>query len=164
LGSSVPSCCRVDTQAQWYVTTNLCFHCPQHLPIEPPHAIYTVVSLSHPYIPRLICSLPSLEDLTVADLVGTNFDDDTPFQPATSPPLTGTLTVVWSVRLEHLVTRLLSLPNGIHFRKFKFLWEAEPDVRWVMALVDACSDTLEHIDLEARVDGESRNPWNSTIR
>ena len=57
--------------------------------------------------------------------------------------------------MESLVTRLLGLPNGIRFRKFKFVWDTAEDVQWVMALVEACSDTLEHVDLEPRVDGKS---------
>ena len=56
--------------------------------------------------------------------------------------------------MDRLVTRLLDLPNGIHFLKFRFLWDVKSGVQWVMALVEACSDSLEHIDLETRVDGK----------
>ena len=84
-------------------------------------------------------------------------DDNIVFKPSTSPPLTGTLEVTPSPGMERLVTRLLGLPNGIHFRKFKFSWKLETDVRWMMALVEACSDTLEHIDLESQVYGKSHH-------
>ena len=104
----------------------------------------------------LICFLPNLEDLTVTNLSVT-VDDSIVFKPSTSPPLTGTLKVTWSQEMEGLVTRLLGLPNGIHFRKFKFSWNLEIDVRWMMALVEACSDTLEHIDLESQVYGKSHH-------
>ena len=66
--------------------------------------------------------------------------------------------------MEHFVAQFLSLPNGIHFRKFRLLWDAEKDVRWVMALVEACSDTLEHVDLEPQVDGKSRHSSPSAVR
>ena len=86
-------------------------------------------------------------------------DDNTVFKPSASPPLTGTLEITWTTGVEGLVTRLLDLPSGIHFRKFKLLWntDMETDLRWVMALVEACSDTLEHIDLESQVDGMSHH-------
>ena len=85
--------------------------------------------------------------------------DDTVFKPSASPPLSGTLEITWTEGVEGLVTQLLDLPSGIHFRKFKFLWnmDMETDVRWVMALVEACSNTLEHIDLESRVGGTSHH-------
>ena len=85
-------------------------------------------------------------------------DDNSVFNPSTSPPLTGTLEVSEPRGMNRLVTQLLGLPSGIHFRKFKLLWNLETDLQWVTKLAEACSDTLEHIDLESQVDGMSRHP------
>ena len=146
------------------MTPNLCFSYLQHPLIEPLHEFYAVFSLSHPDIPTFLCSLPNLKDLTVTDFAGMNSNDNIAFQPATLPPLAGTLTVVRYARLERLVTQWLGLPNSIHFRKFKFLWETGPHVRWVMPLVEACSDTLEHIDLEPQVGSKSYQSSSSAVR
>ena len=127
--------------------------------LEFPHEICAVFSLSQFYISTLVYYLPNLEDLTARNLGMSVGDDAVVFQASTSPPFTGTLTISSSRRIDRLVTRLLSLPNGIHFRKFKFLWEVETDVQWVMDLVEACSDTLEHFDLEPRVKGRLHYPW-----
>ena len=143
------------------MTADLRFCSIQH-PSVSPYAVYAVFSPSKPYVPTIICSLPNLQDLTVTAL-RMSFNNDAIFQPLTSPPLTGTLTIACSQRMEHLVARLLSLPNGIHFRKFKFLWDAEKDVRWVMALVEACSDTLKHIDLQPHEDGKSHHSSSSAV-
>ena len=106
--------------------------------------------------------LPNLEDLAITNF-GMSLDEDFFFQSSTSP-LTGTLTVTWPLRMECLVTKLLALPNGIHFRKFKFSWDMESNVRWVMDLVEACSDTLEHVDIEPSVDRKLHNPSVFAVR
>ena len=41
--------------------------------------------------------------------------------------------------------------------------EKVSDVRWVMDLVEACSDTLEHIDLEPQLDGKSHYSSSSSV-
>ena len=98
------------------------------------------------------------------DFTITNKDDNTAFRPLASPPLTGTLTISLPRTVERLVTWLLELPNGIHFRKFRFRWGWTKDVERVMDLVHACSSTLEHVDFEHQVDGELRHPSVSIVR
>lgn len=97
--------------------------------------------------------------------IATKDDDNAVFQLLTSPPLTGTLAISRSHK-EHLVAWLLDLPNGLCFQKFEFLWRGETDGQWVTALVEACSDTLEHVDLcsQVTVRGKLHHPSASTIR
>ena len=105
----------------------------------------------------LVCSLPLLEDLAVIDhthidgLGGSDWYQDG-FQPSTSPALTGTLELNLKRRMEPTARLLLDLPNGLHFRKLVCRWEIEENVLWTRALVEACSDTLERVDLQV---------WNS---
>jgi hypothetical protein len=77
-------------------------------------------------------------------------DDDASivFQPPTSPPLTGTLELYLHEGMEYAIYRLLEVPSGVHFRKLDFKWYFEEDLRCIMALVEACSDTLEYIEIE----------------
>ena len=37
------------------------------------------------------------------------------------------------------------------------------DVQWLTALVEACSDTLENVDIEYRAEGELRYPSASPV-
>ena len=135
--------------------------------LESPGVVLAAPLLSSLGIPALICSLPHLEDLTMTSFTVAEVaeDDKTTFQPSTSPPLTGTLTISRSRRINHLVTRLLDLPNGVRFRKLQFQWDIEGDVQWVAALVGACSDTLEHVDFsESRTPSESYRSLAPTVR
>ena len=100
-----------------------------------------------------VSSLPLLEDLAMIDhthvdgLGGSDWCWDG-FRPSTSPVLTGTLELNLKRRMEPTVRLLLSLSNGLHFRKLRCRWEIEENVLWTKALVEACSDTLECVDLQ----------------
>ena len=107
----------------------------------------TSAFIRHSQIIDLIHYLPLLEDLT---LVGYDREDDEP-QPinsSTPPPLTGTLWLCLLRGISRTVDRLLGLPNGIRFRKLWLHSRGPEDLLSVGKLVEACSDTLEH--LEAR--------------
>ena len=135
--------------AEWCVFASILFNVPSFALKSPCVVCGPLSSLR-----LFICSLPHLEDLTVSRVRIAKEDDNTTFQPLTSPPLTGTLTISRPRRVERLVTWLLELPNEIHFRKFRFLWDRAQEVQWVMNFVHACSSTLEHADFEHQVDGE----------
>ena len=100
---------------------------------------------------ELVCSFPLLKDLCVEDMESRGDQDQNDFQPSTSPPFTGTLELLQG-RMERTSRLLLSLPNGFHFQKLKCRWEIEENVSWTNALVEACSNTLECVDLQV---------WNS---
>jgi len=74
--------------------------------------------------------------------------DETHFQPLTSPPLIGTFKLDSTRGTASTVRRLLDLPGGFHFRKLALTWRNEEDLRWIMALVEGCSDTLESFDIQ----------------
>lgn len=89
--------------------------------------------------------------------------DDSAFQPWTSPPLNGILTICQPHNglmiyrphgTKHFIRLLSDLPNGIRFREFKFMWDLEEDLLGTTTLVEACSNTLEHVDIESWVYGE----------
>ena len=65
---------------------------------------------------NLICSLPLLEDLEVMGLAITNSPIP---RPSTSPPFTGALRLCLPRWRKSTLRQLLSLPNGIRFRKLK---------------------------------------------
>jgi hypothetical protein len=106
----------------------------------------------------LACSLPLLEDLTI---VNSNYeadddgidDDGTVFRPSASPVFTGTLHLYQG--LKHAAPRLLSLPNGLRFRKFVGESYLHGDLQWMAALVEGCSDTIEFVDLRWWVSSKS---------
>lgn len=49
--------------------------------------------------------------------------------------------------------RILDLPNGIHFRKFRLSWSEKEDIHSMEGLLAACSDSLEYLSLCNRVKG-----------
>jgi hypothetical protein len=89
--------------------------------------------------------MPLLEDLAIE---GVDITGDNDFQPLASPPLTGTLTVYLYREMEHTIRGLLALPNGVRFRSLNCRWDLEGNLQWMMALVGACSDTLEYVEIE----------------
>jgi len=99
---------------------------------------------------NLVCSLPLLEDLLIREDIrlGDDHYDGIDFQPLTSPPLIGTFQLDSTKGTASTVRRLLDLPGGFHFRKLVFTWCNEEDLRWIMALVAGCSDTLECFDIQ----------------
>ena len=96
---------------------------------------------------KLICSLPLLEDLTIAhDDYDISCDEDmSNFRPSVSPVLTGTLYLC--ELLEYTVPLLLDLPGGPHFREIVYKSERLEDARWMTALMERCRDTLESVDI-----------------
>ena len=102
---------------------------------------------------NLICSLPLLEDLNL-DIgeLDTSDEDGTFFRPSTSPPLTGTLTLNLYLGERYLINRLLDLPNGLHFRSI--VCRLSESLGGAAALVEGCSDTLEHVHVGCYTLGE----------
>ena len=49
--------------------------------------------------------------------------------------------------MEDITRRLLDLPNGLRFRKLMFWWLYRADLRWMMALVVGCSETLRCLEV-----------------
>ena len=97
----------------------------------------------------LIRSLPLLKDVHLRGQGAENNDDSPIFRPSALPLLTGTLTISLAQgTLELAARQLLVLPNGIRFREFWCTVHTKEDVRWMATLVDACSGTLEHIDIK----------------
>ena len=96
---------------------------------------------------KLICSLPHLEDLDVMHDPG-DMDKcmDIP-RPSTSPPLTGTL-VFQRSRLKRIACKLLALPADLRFRNIVWKDHSPEEVEGAVALVEACSNTLEYIHIE----------------
>ena len=113
------------------------------------HVGFETPGLTPSQFTELICSLPLLEDLDIAVTAINKGDDDCPvFQPLSSPPLTGTLSLSLAEGMEHVTCGLLNLPNGVHFRKFLFTWRLEEDFQWITALVEGCSNTLKYIEFD----------------
>ena len=104
--------------------------------------------LSFPATFNLIRSFPLLKNLSIKCLEAVADNDQPLLQPSTSPVLTGTLELYLPDRgTEHIARQLLGVSSGLHFREFVWRWRGEEDARWVAALVEACSDTLERIDI-----------------
>ena len=117
----------------------------------------TVLPLSR--ILGLVRSLPLLEDLTLI-IYGIPGNDGfsargppIPIPPSNSPPLTGTLGLDLPGGAEITVSRLLSLPNGLHFRRITLVWFRKDDIRWINDLIAGCSNTLETLDIKRRLFG-----------
>lgn len=56
--------------------------------------------------------------------------------------------------MTNTARRLLDPPNDLHFRKLDLAW-CEEDIRWVVRLVAACSDTFERLDVTDSPEGEA---------
>ena len=104
-------------------------------------------SIPHPHVFNLICSLPLLEDLSLAGQETTTDGEDdvaSTIVPSALPLLTGSLELLLFQRSMVETPRLLlGLPGGLHFRTLELSWFCEGDLRQVADLVVACSETLE---------------------
>ena len=107
---------------------------------------------AHPPTFDLILSFPLLEDLAV-NFFGTKIDDGDGsdglpivIQPPNPPMFTGSLDLVIT-GVKPFIRQLLSLPSGIHFRKFTMTWTHEGDILPTTALVERCSHTLQSLDI-----------------
>jgi hypothetical protein len=98
----------------------------------------------------LVCSLPVLEDLRIACLgMATDGDNDIPIRrPLALPPLTGTLTLSLSGGMECTARRLLDMQICARFQRLHCTWWYDEDARWIEALMEACSDTLEYVNIK----------------
>ena len=94
--------------------------------------------------------------------IGDNDDNSTDFQHSTSPPLTGSLELSLTRGIKPVTRLLLQLPNGVRFRKFECTWNLSHDIWHTMELVEACSDTLEFIDIRCENLGEPYLSLSST--
>ena len=101
----------------------------------------------------LILSFPLLEDLTVTacensvdDSGGSDGLSTTVRRSSGQPMFTGSLELT-NPGIKPISLRLLSLPGGIHFRKLVLKWSKVEDLPLTTALVDACSHTLESLDI-----------------
>ena len=92
----------------------------------------------------LVCSFPSLEDLTL-DFIENDEVDEWDI-PLTSPKLTGCLDLNLDGGIRSAVRRLLELPGGLHFSKISVSC-FEEDVEPMTDLVSKCSDTLESLSI-----------------
>ena len=113
------------------------------------------VILPRPQIFNLVRSFPLLEDLVLEGHESSRFHDEDPDGPlySTSPPLTGTLDLDIREGIGHTTRWLLSLPNGLHFRKLALSWYQEGDIRWIMEVVERCSDTLKSLHVRCHLQG-----------
>lgn len=132
--------------------------------IPSPRVVCSAVPLPHLQILTLICSLPHLEDLILVNFeVANEPGDGTVPQPPSSPPFTGTLEIDRPQRVGCLLHRLLSLPNGLRFRQLRCAWDVEDGFRRTISLLDACSNTLERVDLDSSPTFGESHPSASVV-
>ena len=108
------------------------------------------IDLPPPQVLDLALSFPLLEDLTVDSFFG-SFDSDgdappTAIQPSNSPVFTGSLKLSRG-GVNRIAHRLMCLPGGIHFRRISLTQLYGGDLSLVTGLVEACSQTLESLDV-----------------
>ena len=96
---------------------------------------------------NLIRPLPLLEDLNLAGTVDCRSID--------LIRVYGTLELLLYLEMKNTARRLLDPPNGLHFRKLDLAWRDEEDIRWVVMLVAACSDTFERLEVTDNPEGEA---------
>jgi len=101
----------------------------------------------------LVLSFPLLEDLSVINHNHVEIDEDygpnelpTAAQLSNPTAFTGSFNLV-TTGLAPIARQLLSLPSGIHFRKFTLTWEFVGDISLMTALVERCSHTLQSLDI-----------------
>ena len=108
----------------------------------------------------LILSFPLLEDLTVHTHRAETNDGDGPdgfpttIRPPNPPMFTGSLELAIP-GVTSITRQLVSLPSGIHFRKFTVTWDREADILPITALVERCSHTLESLSISCESFGVS---------
>lgn len=113
----------------------------------------TTFSFRPSQIIDLVTSFPLLEDLSLLGYDRGPHEPRAVRPPSNSPPLTGTLELrlIWGV--SPLADQLLDLSNGLRFRKLKVRSYHTGDPPFVGKLVQACSGTLEHLDIQRRKQG-----------
>ena len=113
----------------------------------------------------LVLSFRRLEDLTVTAVNSIDAGDgpvgsSTAVQPSKLPILTANFPKGGA---KSLIRRFLSLPGGVHFRNLTLLWSHEQDLPLTMALVEACSHTLEALTITSHPFGRSLGTRASTL-
>jgi hypothetical protein len=139
--------------------------------LVPFHGLSPVVKSLHVTVPvlppsqafSLILSFPLLEDLAVAIYYETSADNDgsgedemtTATQPSNPTIFTGTLELYLKEGMRPFARRLLTLPDGIHFRNLTLTCLREGDLSSTTALVEGCSHTLESLNITCNPLGAS---------
>ena len=102
----------------------------------------------------LIYSFPHLDDLAVTgfnERIESNDAHDgqaTVVQSLAPPSLTGSLELdVW-VQADFMISRLLSVPGGLHFRRLRLRLSVQRDASPIAALVEGCRFTLESLEVD----------------
>ena len=111
----------------------------------------TLTTLPSSEIFNLVCSLPFLEDLSLA---GRPRKWDEAWKvPSTSPRLCGSLKLHRAGGIQSIISRLLDLPTGLRFKKISVEWISPGDVGSTMDLISKCSDTLESLEITGNLAG-----------
>jgi len=120
---------------------------------------YNALPPSHIF--DFILSFPLLEDLAITNYHYAGFGEgDSPnglptlVQRSNAPVIFGSLQLV-APAVEPIARLLLSVPDGIHFRKFTLAWEHDEDISLITALVERCSHTLKSLDISCSPSGMS---------
>ena len=113
-------------------------------------AVATDVPFLH--VSNLIHSFPRLQDLTV--ITGSSFvPSHSPYTQlaATHPPsplmFTGVLKLFLYRGVNPIASRLLSIPNNLHFRELRLELNQGDDIPLITVLVKRCSPTLENLEI-----------------
>ena len=158
------------------VSRILCAHHGSTVDLTPFHKVphnlksLSVTSFPFPLLPLfdLIGSLPLLEDLSLRGSARDINDNDldgpqTVVPSSTPPPFTGLLDICLLRGIAGAARLLLSLPNGLHFRELRLQWYLQADLRYIVQLVTACSDTLELLDVACMGKGAASFCWNGHL-
>jgi hypothetical protein len=79
----------------------------------------------------------------------------TVIQSPSSPMFTGSLEFRLKAGMQPMTRRLLSLPDGIHFRKLTSTLGSEEDLLLTTALMERCFRTLESLHVTSEFCGTS---------
>ena len=119
-----------------------------------------VASADFPSLPisNLIHSFPRLQDLAILPDTPDGPSNSFYTQPAIikSPsPLvfTGVLKLSLEIGMSSIASRLLSLPNSLHFRELHLTLQKEGDILSTTALVKRCFPTLENLMITSNLAG-----------
>ena len=121
-------------------------------------SVHIDLSCSPCSIFNLIYSFPLLEDLSLAFFFSILHPADFNEQPAIprpfNPPVfTGSFKLFVHVpeAIKPIIRWLLLLPGGLHFRELKLRLGCNEDVSPIGALVEACSSTIETLEIDSLV-------------
>ena len=124
-------------------------------------AVANDVPLLH--VSNLIHSFSRLQDLAVIT-DGSFGPSDGPYtQLATTQPpsplvFTGVLKLSLHIGMNPIASRLLSIPNALHFRELRLAWNQEDDIPLTTALVKRCSPMLENLEMTNLIGATDQRP------